>query len=228
MLVRTAVFASLAVLLLASASPGQTPPVDAPVQAPADPAQEAWAAGRWEQARQLLEPRVAAGEPLAQVLLGHLYARGLGVQVDPEHALDLFRCAARKDLPSAHRALGWAALVGLGGEPDLERARRAFLRAALLGDAESMVRLATFQSQGWVAPGDKGIAYAWTLLAEERGVVRARALAGLVGRLSPQEVQSGRVRSAELRRLIDALRGRVTDTPVRRYEGVARAQRPGS
>lgn len=63
-------------------------------------------AGRYTEAKALLEPASSSGDPKAQGMLARLYANGWGVPKDSRYAVELASSAAPKGSPEAANVLG--------------------------------------------------------------------------------------------------------------------------
>lgn len=81
-----------------------------------------------------LEAAVKRGDATAHCYLGALYVHGVGVAIDEDRAMTLFREGARLGDPYASVCLGRALTTGLGKEnPDPARALEVLLEAARAG-----------------------------------------------------------------------------------------------
>ena len=69
-------------------------------------------------ARAAWGPLASNGDAQAQYYLGHLYAKGEGVDKDPVQALHWFRAAAEQGESYGQFALGYVYEHGLGGPPE--------------------------------------------------------------------------------------------------------------
>lgn len=84
-----------------------------------------------------LSEAVAEGEPLAQVLLGNMYAHGQGVAEDDTIAVSLYQQAAAKDNAIAQYQLGLAFYTGKGIAPDRYQAKLYIERACHQGISDA-------------------------------------------------------------------------------------------
>ncbi len=100
------------------------------------------------QARALAEPLAAKGDARAQVALGRIYERGLGVRPDIGMALEHYSAAAAAGDADAQLALGRIAYEGGGVYPDYERAAGWFRLASAGGDARADVELGRMFADG--------------------------------------------------------------------------------
>lgn len=95
-----------------------------------------------------LAARAAQGDSAAQVLLGRLYEKGLGVRPDIGLALEHYSAAAARGSADAQIALGRLAYEGGGVYPDYERAAGWFRLAAAQGDPRGDVELGRMLADG--------------------------------------------------------------------------------
>lgn len=109
------------------------------------------------------------GNGRAQTNLGTLYAAGRGVPRDLAIAFAWFRQAAEQGEPRGQFNLGVAYQLGDGVRRDLGAAASWYRRAALQGDARAMLNLASLLTGGRPEAESLVEAYAWLLVAEERG-----------------------------------------------------------
>ena len=93
-------------------------------------AKEAYKQEDYETAAKNWEPLAYTGYERAQLELGKLYSRGLGVEEDHEKALNLFSAAARQGNVRAMYEIGRAFEKGNGVAQDYYQARRWYLMAA--------------------------------------------------------------------------------------------------
>ncbi len=99
-------------------------------------------------ARTLAEGPAAQGDAPANVALGLMYEKGLGVRPDIGAALVHYSAAAVKGSADAQLALGRIAVEGAGVYPDFERAAGWFRLAAAGGDPRADVRLGLMLADG--------------------------------------------------------------------------------
>lgn len=98
-------------------------------EATGDPAYDAYRAGDYGQAFDLWRERAEAGDADAQVNLGHLYERGLGVMPDRAAALAWYRRAAERGDAPAQYQVGLMHELGLGVSADAGAAEYWYRRA---------------------------------------------------------------------------------------------------
>jgi hypothetical protein len=97
----------------------------------------------------------------AQYNLGVIYARGDGVEKDPEEAFKWYALAAAQDHPTAQYNLGAFHRDGLGTAADGSKAVEWFTRAAKNGSAFAQINLARIYTLGKIIPKDLNHAYMW-------------------------------------------------------------------
>lgn len=85
-------------------------------------AYRAYAEGDYALAHELWLDRAEQGDVDAQINLGHLYERGLGVERDRGRALEWYRSAAEQGSADAQYQVGLMHELGLGVEPDIHEA----------------------------------------------------------------------------------------------------------
>lgn len=145
--------------------------------APLQSALEAYAAGRYDDARLQLEALSRAGSPVADYNLAVMHLRGELPAASPAAALRLMRRAADAGFVTAMYDLGRLHEDGIAeGAPDLATAHRWYLRAAEAGSVEGQVAVATAHYLGRGAPLDAARAAHWYREAATRGDVGAMYL----------------------------------------------------
>jgi hypothetical protein len=108
-----------------------------------------------EKAVSFLERAVERGSPEAQMELAKLYEQGIGVDIDEERALELYRAAADQGFADAINDLGFLHYNGgLGLRPNPDRALELFERAADLRHPEAQFNFAALIDDGLIP--DKG------------------------------------------------------------------------
>ncbi len=86
--------------------------------------------------------------PVAEVSLGRMYARGWGVEVSAERALVFYRRAASRNHPAGFVELGNMYSDGIGVARDRAEAFRLYTRAAELGESRGFTALGFFHRKG--------------------------------------------------------------------------------
>lgn len=99
------------------------------------------------------------GSTHAQVWMGNIYDRGLGVEVDYKKAIECFLKAAEQNNIDALNNLGVAYADGKGVEIDYAKAEAYYLKAIELGNESAKSNYAIFANNRGVAYADgKGVA----------------------------------------------------------------------
>lgn len=138
---RVALLALLVAAAPASAADGdrpEPPPDVAPSrfgERKPDAAYGAYQRGLYITALNLALPRAKAGDGAAQVLAAEIYARGLGVAMDPKQAADWYAKAAEQGIAEAELQYALVLLEGRHAERDRDRARALLKSAAAKGVA---------------------------------------------------------------------------------------------
>lgn len=119
-----------------------------------------------------LTARAESGDADAQWLLGDRYQRGIDVEQDYTAAAEWYRKASGQGHAAAQYRLGLLYLTGQGVEPDRVRAETLLREAAIAGFPGAPMALASFYL-GMGAPEETDFvkAYAWLLVAANRGLV---------------------------------------------------------
>jgi len=145
-----------------------------------DDATQAYKRGDYETAYRLIKPLAEQGLPEAQVNLGLMYDKGLGVPQNYAEALKWYRKAAvqgnAKALKWYHKAaeqgnveaqfnLGLMYEKRQGVPQDYVEAGNWYRRAAEQGFAEAQTNLGTMYFTGLGVPKDYVLAYMWSILA---------------------------------------------------------------
>lgn len=141
------------------------------------------------------------GDIVAQVNLGNLYMKGLGVKQNYGEAARWYRNAAEKDEPMAQSKLGILYYYGLGVPQDYAEAGRWFTKAAEHGDRSAQAVLASLYALGEGLPRDYVKAYYWYTRAAEQG--NEDAVAGrssLVDEMTPAQMDEALRLLSEVRK----------------------------
>jgi TPR repeat protein len=137
----------------------------------------AYERGDYQQARALLEPEAERGDAEAQVKLGLIYARGLGVARDASIAVPWFRKSAEQGNAEGQYSLGVAYDLGDTGATDLEQAAIWYQKSAEQGFAKAQYNLGHLLLNGGAAEKyEEGAA--WVLKAAEQDHADAMYLYG--------------------------------------------------
>jgi hypothetical protein len=116
-----------------------------------------------------VRPKAEAGEAEAQMKLGVVYAKGLGVAQDYKQAAQWYRKAAEQGHPAAQTALGELYEAGQGVARDAAEAANWYRRAAEQGDAGGQYNLAVLYVVGRGVAVDDAEAIKWYRKAAEQG-----------------------------------------------------------
>jgi uncharacterized protein len=145
-----------------------------------------------QEAQALLEQAVAAGDPDAKYRLAKVLEGGLGVDPDPDRALQLYQEAAEAKIPAALNDMGYFHFAGeLGLAKDRNAALALFREAAAQGHTEAMFNVASFAANDMVP--DLGPKDAADLLYRALRGGSELALDGLLNNADkfPQETWAG-------------------------------------
>lgn len=192
--------------------PGSPPDVAAhPPQVPASafPAEDLPCAG--EHALAAGDYRTAYGafsrrgnEPSAAFQLAAMYRDGLGVERNPDLAIQTFLVAAEGGHRSAMTALGRMFAETNDGHSSYPEALDWYTKAALRGDAEAAVELARMLAEGRGSTRDPVAALAWlyVAIASDRPLPTAAVelRAALLNELDDPREAAARAATAELTR----------------------------
>lgn len=166
------------------------------------------AVARRDFAAALAEFRALAekGDVAAQVNLGNLYMKGLGVRQNYAEALRWYRNAAEQNERMAQSKLGILYYYGLGVAQDYAEAGRWFHRAAEQGESGAQAVLGSLYALGEGFPPDYVQAYYWYSLAVDQGNQEASAgRASIVDEMTPGQMDEALRLLAETRQRADRL-----------------------
>lgn len=105
--------------------------------------------GEYQQVVDLVEPAAAAGNPLAQQLLGDILIDGLGgIEVDEPRAIELLKASANAGFAPGQNSLGVSYERGQGLPKDDARAAKLYAAAAKQGLSVAEVNLGMFYADG--------------------------------------------------------------------------------
>ena len=171
-----------AALLLLSA-------ITLPVSADLAKGLNAAAAQKWTEALREFKPMAEQGDANAEVNVGNLYLRGLGVEQDYTKAYDWFDKAARQGNVAGQTKLGLMHYYGLGIKEDHAAAAEWFLKAAEQGDPEAALVLGELYNRGDGVTRHPVEAYLWYSVAADLGKEDANAQRiRLLDELSPADI----------------------------------------
>lgn len=124
---------------------------------------------QWREAFAQFEPLAKRGDPRAEINLGNLYMRGLGVEQDYAQAHAWYEKAARSGHPTGQAKLGMLYFLGLGLNEDHAEAARWFRKAAENGESGAAMALATMYEHGDGVERNPVEAYVWYTIATDLG-----------------------------------------------------------
>lgn len=124
---------------------------------------------QYEEAFKQFKPLAEKGNAAAQINLGNLYMKGLGVDQNYSLAFSWYQKAADQGEHIAQTKLGLLYYFGLGVGKDPIEASRWFEKAALQGDVRAQATLGSIYAAGEGTQQDYAKAYYWYMLAEEQG-----------------------------------------------------------
>jgi TPR repeat protein len=122
-----------------------------------------------EQAVSWLDRAAKAGIAPAQLALGGIYEKGLGVGRDPQLARVYYLAAAQRGNAKAMHNLAVLYAQGAGGNPDYATAAEWFRKAAMHGLPDSQFNLAVLYDRGAGIERNPVEAYKWFALAARHG-----------------------------------------------------------
>jgi TPR repeat protein len=141
-------------------------------------------------AREALEPISTQGDARAQVVLGKMYLRGLGVPLNGFLAAKWFRLAALQGNADAQDNLGLLYFRGRGVRLDHAEAAKWFRLAAEQGNTDAQQCLGALYAVGAGVPQDYVLAHVWYSLAASASgnalAVGARDL--LASKMTPEQL----------------------------------------
>ena len=166
-----------------------------PAQADLAKGLDAVMAGHWPAALAEFKPLANKGDPDAQVNLGNLYMRGLGVEQDYGTALSWYEKAAHQGHPTGQSKLAVMLYYGLGVKENHTEAAQWFLKAAERGDPSAAMVIAELYDKGDGIAASKIDAYVWLSIAADLGKEDALSQrAHLANALSPNEMNTALTR----------------------------------
>ncbi len=154
---------------------------------------------QWKIAIENLRPAAESGDDNAMVILGNMYADGLGVGKDPKEAFTLYHRAAVKNNAAGMAATAAFYQRGLGVPVNTRMAIEWFHRSAKIGHQTGAFFYAVHSYQGskgkdYDIPPDFARAYKWLRIAAKTGVntkiqkASAQLADGLAKKMTPEEL----------------------------------------
>jgi len=134
-----------------------------------DEAVKAYEAGDYKLAFDEWLPLAESNDPAAMRNLGHLYRRGLGVDMDFEKAMSWYMQAANMGFDRAQANVGSMYLKGQGAKQDYVKASEWFTKAARNGHTISQYNLGLLYEHGKGVEKSTSKALGWYNLAAKAG-----------------------------------------------------------
>ncbi len=191
--------------LIAALCGGFTLGLTAPAWAGFDEAVAAYQRGDYATALREWRPLAEQGNADAQLFLGVMYDRGLGVTRDYAEAARWYRKAAEQGNAEAQHDLGVMHGEGLGVTQDYAEVARWYRKAAEQGYAEAQSNLGVMYGIGQGVPRDYVLAHMWFNLAASKlppGEARDRAVKNsdiAAGRMTPAQIAKAQKLAREWR-----------------------------
>jgi hypothetical protein len=152
-------------------------------------------------AKDAFKPLAEQGDAAAQINLGNLYMKGLGVEQSYPLALRWYQKAAEQGERIAQSKLGILYYHGLGTAANPAEAAHWFRKAADQGVAGAQTVLGSLYAAGEGVPKDLAQAYYWYTMAEEQGNPEAgKGRKSLEDEMTPGEKDEARRLMAETRK----------------------------
>lgn len=142
-------------------------------------ARDAYQAKNYEQARQAFKPLAESGHAKAQIYMGSIYDKGLGVERDLQKALYWFEQSAEQGGVKLQYDLGVRYQRGTDIKKDDAKAVYWWQKAADAGLAQAQYNLALMYARGTGVDVDYDKAVALFQLAAEQGLADAQYALGL-------------------------------------------------
>jgi TPR repeat protein len=166
-------------------------------------AESAFQKGNYEQALRIARPLAEQGDARAQSLLGRVFSRGRGVQLDEAEAARWFRRAAEQGNAAAQFSLGNMYSEGRGVPQDFTEAAKWYRASAEQGDPQAQYNLGLAYAKGEGVPQDNINAHAWFNIAASRfpsSDAAARNLAisnreAVAKKMTPEEITQAQQRT---------------------------------
>lgn len=171
--------------------------------------------GDYETALREFKPLAEQGNAEAQINLGNLYMKGLGVEQDYAAAGNWYRQAAEHGDPIGQSKLGILYYYGLGVDKNPDEAARWFLKAAEQGEPSAAAVLGSMYAEGDGVIRDNVKAYYWYTLAADNGHADAlEARSSLVDEMTPGEINEALQRVGDWRKdQLKQMKGANTSQP---------------
>jgi hypothetical protein len=154
---------------------------------------------KYDKAMLIWRPLALQGDAKAQINIGLMYAKGLGVPTNTAEALKWSQLAADQGLAQAQTYLGYMYEDGKGvAARDYTKAAKWYRKAALQGYGQAQFNLGVLYADGHGLEKDLVQAFLWLDLATNAGVKKARKTRGLEARnMSKGQISEARKLSRE-------------------------------
>jgi TPR repeat protein len=139
------------------------------------------------------------GNAQAELGVGFLYGRGLGVPRDSTQAVAWFRKAAEHGDPVAQNNLGNMLVTGNGVEKNIEEAVTWFQKSANQAFRDGQANLAGVYAGGLGGPPDMVSAYMWGSLAAASGYDSRKFMKVLASKMTPEQIAEAEQKAAAWR-----------------------------
>jgi len=164
----------------------------------------------YEQARLICRQSAELGDAESQTLLGEMYDRGLGVEINPVEVKKWWLKASQQSYLPAQNLLALKFYYGgdvfgpqSGWPRDYQQARAIWQQSAWQGVASSQFMLGELYLRGQGVTSDYSQAYAWFNLALQGGYrLAADSLIELSKVIDSEQTKQGQQRQAELKQKI--------------------------
>lgn len=162
-------------------------------------ADDAYNAGRFDEALALYRAGADKGDAYAQVQLGRLYDSGKGVAQDYAEAAKWYRAGAEQGEASGQHRLGLLYKKGLGVSQDYSEALKWFRKAVKQGYGRACNSLGLMYQNGFGVTQDDTEAYKWFMVAakneEEDAKVPKSNMEKLAPRMAPEQIAEAQRRA---------------------------------
>jgi uncharacterized protein len=130
--------------------------------------------GNYGDALPIAEDYAAKEDPRAFVMLGTIYQKGLGVEVDLKQAQIWFQKGAEKADPESQLALAMLLLAGTGQKPNVIDGAPWLQKAAEAGNTKAQVNLGLYYAGAFGTATDWPNAAKWFQSAADKGNAQAQ------------------------------------------------------
>lgn len=144
-----------------------------------------------------------SGDPNAQNKIGYAFENGLWFPKNEAEASKWYLKAAEQNNLEAECSLGFVYLLGIGTEVNPSEAIKWWTKSAMQGDWLAQLSLGLLYSEGVGVKKNDAEAYAYLGLSASSNEDAARMLAVLETQISSETLSMGRIRLAEIQKLIE-------------------------